>query len=137
MAKQSEIIAFLNSFPTSATIVECTDEFCSCDGESENRVLEIKSRRSSYEEWVIEGLKFIKNLNKALDTGKEFIYVNEYKGEILVWNINNLVENNFDFKWDHNLMPDETDFSDSTKKIWKIVGYLPTHLAVFSAKMES
>jgi len=120
---QSEIVARLNELYPDLNLVECQDQFCSYDAESDNYIVEIKSRDTEYDSWIIEKSKFDKNIVKSVETTKKFIYLTEYKGKIMTWNIHNLVRKGYDFQWTEQLMPETTEF-DNTNVITKVVGYL-------------
>ena len=120
---QSEIVDKLNELYPDLNLVECEDQFCSCDAESDNYIVEIKSRDTEYDSWIIEKYKFEKNIVKSVETTKKFIYLTEYKGKIMTWNIHNLVRKGYDFQWTEQLMPETTEF-DNTNVITKVVGYL-------------
>ena len=120
---QSEIVDRLNELYPDLNLVECQDKFCSCDAESDNYIVEIKSRDTEYESWIIEKYKFDKNIVKSVETTKKFIYLTEYNGKIMTWNIHNLVRKGYDFQWTEQLMPETTEF-DNTNVITKVVGYL-------------
>ena len=120
---QSEIVDKLNELYPDLNLVECQDQFCSCDAESDNYIVEIKSRDTEYDSWIIEKYKFEKNIVKSVETTKKFIYLTEYKGKIMTWNIHNLVRKGYDFQWTEQLMPETTEF-DNTNVITKVVGYL-------------
>ena len=120
---QTEIIVKLNDLYPDLNLVECEDQFCSCDAESDNYIVEIKSRDTEYDSWIIEKSKFDKNIVKSVETTKKFIYLTEYKGKIMTWNIHNLVRKGYDFQWTEQLMPETTEF-DNTNVITKVVGYL-------------
>ena len=120
---QSEIVAKLNKLYPDLNLVECEDQFCFCDAESDDYIVEIKSRDKEYDSWIIEKYKFEKNIIKSVETTKKFIYLTEYNGKIMTWNIHNLVRKNYDFQWTEQLMPKTTEF-DNTNVIPKIVGYL-------------
>ena len=121
--KQTDIINKLNAIYPGLNLVECEDQFCSCDAQSDNYIVEIKSREKQYRSWVIEKKKFDDNIDKSVELGKKFIYLTEYNGRILTWNIHNLVLDNYDFQWTEVPMPQTTEFED-TKTITKVVGFL-------------
>jgi len=120
---QTDIINKLNAIYPGLNLVECEDQFCSCDAQSDNYIVEIKSREKQYRSWVIEKKKFDDNIDKSVELGKKFIYLTEYNGRILTWNIHNLVLDNYDFQWTEVPMPQTTEFED-TKTITKVVGFL-------------
>lgn len=120
---QTEIINKLNTIYPGLNLVECEDQFCSCDAQSDNYIVEIKSRETQYRSWVIEKKKFEDNIDKSVELGKKFIYLTEYNGRILTWNIHNLVLDNYDFQWTEKKMPQTTEF-DNTDNITKVIGFL-------------
>jgi len=120
---QTEIVAKLNELYPDLNLVECEDQFCFCDAESDDYIVEIKSRDKEYSSWIIEKSKFEKNLVKSVETTKKFIYLTEYNGKIMTWNIHNLVRKNYDFQWREMPMPETTEF-DANNVIPKVVGFL-------------
>lgn len=121
--KQADIIDKLNTLYPDLNLIECEDQFCSCDAEGDNYILEIKSRDKEYRSWIIEKKKFKSNIVKSVEKTKKFIYLTEYNGKIMTWNIYNLVLENYDFQWTEQPMPRTTEF-DNTKPITKVVGFL-------------
>jgi hypothetical protein len=132
---QSEIVDKLNELYPDLNLVECQDQFCFCDAESDNYIVEIKSRDKEYKSWIIEKSKFDKNIVKSVETTKKFIYLTEYKGKIMTWNIHNLVRKGYDFQWTEQLMPETTEF-DNTKPITKVVGFLYEGVAKIHKEKE-
>ncbi len=60
---------------------------------------------------------------KSIETGKAFIYLTEYNGKIMTWNINKLIANETDFFWQNRPMPKTTEF-DNNNTVDKEVGFL-------------
>ena len=120
---QTEIIVKLNSIYSNLNLVEVNDRYSTYDAENENYIVEVKSRDKKYRSWAIEKKKFDSNIDKAVETGKMFVYLTEYKGDIMTWNINNLVLTGYDFQWTKIPMPQTTEFQD-TKTVTKEVGFL-------------
>ena len=120
---QTEIIVKLNSIYSHLNLVEVSDRYSTYDAENENYIVEVKSRDKKYRSWAIEKKKFDSNIDKAVETGKMFVYLTEYKGDIMTWNINNLVLTGYDFQWTKIPMPQTTEFED-TKTVTKEVGFL-------------
>ena len=120
---QTDIINKLNAIYPSLNLVECEDQFCSCDATNDTYLVEIKSREKQYRSWVIEKKKFDDNVVKSVETGKMFIYLTEYNGKIMTWNINKLVEQGYDFQWKIMELPQTTEFEE-TESITKEVGFL-------------
>ena len=104
-------------------MVEVEDQYSSFDAESQRYIVEIKSRDSKYDSWIIEKQKFDSNIDKSVETGKLFIYLTEYRGKIMTWNINKLAEQGYYFHWEIRPMPETTEFTYN-ESIEKEVGYL-------------
>jgi hypothetical protein len=127
--KQHEVIAIINrDYPQMDSFVESEYQYTTYDAENKDFILEIKSRKSRYEKWLIEKHKFDTNLDIALKKNKQFIYLTEYRTDMLVWNINDLINVGYDFGWELKEQPKTTDF-DNNNKIMKEVGYLHEHYA--------
>lgn len=127
--KQHEVIAIINrDYPQMDSFVESEYQYDTYDAENKDYILEIKSRKSRYEKWLIEKYKFDTNLDIALKKNKQFIYLTEYRTDMLVWNINDLINVGYDFGWELKEQPKTTDF-DNNNKIMKEVGYLHEHYA--------
>jgi len=124
--KQSEVVAKLNNSHKKLEedpLKECEDIYCSCDAINDSYILEIKSRDRQYDPWLIERDKFVSNYDKAIETGRNFIYLTEYKTKIITWNINDLVASGYDFGWEVRELPETTAF-ENNEPILKEVGYL-------------
>src|SRR6056300_963473 len=107
---QTEVIEELNSrYPTMDKLLETEDPFCSYDAINDT--------------YIIERDKFMSNIEKSIETGKAFIYLTEYNGKIMTWNINKLIANETDFFWQSRLMPKTTEF-DNNNTVDKEVGFL-------------
>ena len=120
---QTEIIDKLNSIYPGLDLIETEDKFCSYDAENERYIVEVKSRDKQYRSWAIEKKKFDTNIVKSVQTGKMFVYLTEYNGKIMTWNIHNLLNSLYDFGWTKMELPATTEF-DVKEKIQKEVGYL-------------
>lgn len=110
-------------FPKMNKLIKAVDQFSYFDYENDNYLFEIKSRRKSYDPWIIEQLKVDTNTGIAESVKKDFIYVNEFEFSLYIWNISKLIRNNYDFRFQEREMPWHTDF-ENTKSIDKMVGYL-------------
>ena len=133
--KQADIIDKLNSLYPDLNLVECEDQFCSCDAEGDDYIVEIKSRDKEYRSWIIEKSKFKSNIVKSVEKTKKFIYLTEYNGKIMTWNIHNLVRKGYDFQWSPIPMPKTTEFED-TKTVTKVVGFLYEGVAKIHKEKE-
>ena len=120
---QTEIIVKLNSIYPGLNLVEIENPYSSYDAENERYIVEVKSRDKQYRSWAIEKKKFDSNIIKCMEKNKAFVYLTEYKGKIMTWNIHKLVRKGYDFQWTEIPMPKTTEFED-TKTITKVVGFL-------------
>lgn len=125
MKKEIDIVDKLNNlYPKMQPLVLADDPFSSYDASNDTYLIEIKSRDKNYPSWIIEKEKFDANIDIAVEQGKQFVYLTEYNGKIITWNINKLVKNeNFNFHWEIREMPATTEF-DNTDKVFKQVGHL-------------
>lgn len=121
--KQIEIINKLNNIYPGLNLIECSDPYSTYDASNERYIVEIKSREVEYDGWIIEKKKFDSNIVISVETGKTFVYLTEYKGKIMTWNIHKLVRKNYNFTWEERSMPKTTEFIDNDS-ITKSVGYL-------------
>ena len=120
---QTEIIVKLNSIYPGLDLVEVSDPYSSYDAENGRYIVEVKSRDKEYKSWAIEKKKFDSNIVKCIETGKAFVYLTEYNGKIMTWNIHKLVRKGYDFQWTEIPMPKTTEFKN-TKTVTKVVGFL-------------
>ena len=123
MNTQLEIINELNSIHPGLNLIEHIDPYSTYDAENDRYIVEIKSRTAEYDSWIIEKKKFDSNIIKSVETGKTFVYLTEYQGKIMTWNIHKLVRKNYDFNWEQRTLPETTEFINRLA-IPKIVGYL-------------
>ena len=120
---QTEIIDKLNSIYPGLDLVEVSDPYSSYDAENERYIVEVKSRDKQYRSWAIEKKKFDSNIIKCMEKNKAFVYLTEYKGKIMTWNIHKLVRKGYDFQWSPIPMPQTTEFNDKNT-VTKVVGFL-------------
>jgi hypothetical protein len=120
---QTEIIDKLNSIYPGLDLVEVSNSYSSFDAENERYIVEVKSRDKQYRSWAIEKKKFDSNIIKCMEKNKAFVYLTEYNGKIMTWNIHKLVRKGYDFQWTEIPMPKTTEFED-TKTVTKVVGFL-------------
>jgi hypothetical protein len=125
MLTQTEVIDRWNSIHiTNEPLIETYDNpFATYDAQSGEYIVEIKSRDKEYDSWIIEKYKFDINLEDSVRTGRDFLYITEYKRKLMVWNINDLVAIDYAFNWHKRWLPKTTDFEDN-EVVLKEVGYL-------------
>ena len=111
------------AFPRMKEIRQARDEFSPFDYESDDYLVEIKSRRKAYDPWIIEQLKVDTNVAIAESVKKDFIYVNAFELLLFIWNISKLIREDYDFGFEDREMPWTTDF-EAVQIISKRTGYL-------------
>lgn len=124
--KEQEIIDRLNELHQELQVQPLTlseDPFSSYDASNETYIIEIKSRDRAYDSWIIEKAKYSKNISLAIETDRSFIYLTEYNGKIMTWNINRMIADYYNFFWEDRPMPGTTEFSNNDV-VSKEVGYL-------------
>ena len=122
--EQQEIINILNyEYPQMDTLIQTMDKFEHHDCENDLYLVEIKSRDTQYDPWLIEKMKYDTNINKSESKGKDFIYITEHRLSIIAWNITGLTKSGYNFNWKVKQMPKTTEFQNK-EVIHKEVGYL-------------
>jgi len=111
------------AFPRMKELRQARDEFSPFDYESDDYLVEIKSRRKAYDPWIIEQLKVDTNVAIAESVKKDFIYVNAFELLLYIWNISKLIREDYDFGFEDREMPWTTDF-EAVQIISKRTGYL-------------
>lgn len=111
------------AFPRMKELRQARDEFSPFDYESDDYLVEIKSRRRAYDPWIIEQLKVDTNVAIAESVKKDFIYVNAFELLLYIWNISKLIREEYDFGFEDREMPWTTDF-EAVQIISKRTGYL-------------
>jgi hypothetical protein len=111
------------AFPHMKELRQARDEFSPFDYESDDYLVEIKSRRKAYDPWIIEQLKVDTNVAIAESVKKDFIYVNAFELLLFIWNISKLIREDYDFGFEDREMPWTTDF-EAVQIISKRTGYL-------------
>ena len=111
------------AFPRMKELRQAMDEFSPFDYESDDYLVEIKSRRKAYDPWIIEQLKVDTNVAIAESVKKDFIYVNAFELLLFIWNISKLIREDYDFGFEDREMPWTTDF-EAVQIISKRTGYL-------------
>jgi hypothetical protein len=135
--EETEIVNCLNDLygDVMGKLTLAEDEYSPYDAENELYLIEIKSRDTKYRSWVIQEDKYKTNLALAAESGRKFIYLNEYKGSIHTWNITDLTDSGYDFQWKEIPMPKTTEFED-TNTITKVVGFLYEGVAKIHKEKE-
>ena len=111
------------AFPRMKELRQARDEFSPFDYESDDYLVEIKSRRKAYDPWIIEQLKVDTNVAIAESVKKDFIYVNAFELLLYIWNISKLIREDYDFGFEDREMPWTTDL-EAVQIISKRTGYL-------------
>jgi hypothetical protein len=95
-----------------------------CTSVERGLIIELKCRRTHYNELLIEKHKFDALALKAMILGYQPLYINSTPQGIYAWNLFQQ-----DIVWQSEPMPATTDFSNANT-IDKVVGYLPISKAI-------
>jgi hypothetical protein len=95
-----------------------------CVSDEAELVIELKCRRTHYEELLIEKKKFDALVSKAENLNYKAAYINSTPLGIYGWNLSLLT-----IDWQTEQMPATTDF-ENANQIGKVVGFLPISKAV-------
>jgi hypothetical protein len=95
-----------------------------CVSDEQRLVIELKCRRTHYDEMTIEKKKFDALIAKAEHLFYNAVYINSTPLGIYAWNLS-LQE----IDWHTHWMPASTDFGKS-EQIEKVVGFLPISKAI-------
>lgn len=119
--------------------LKATSRSCTIDAMNDDYVIELKARQTSYDDHLIE-LKKIKELGKwAMNpvNPRTAIYaVYDPDGYIYVYNISQLYEEKYDFRWEEKgWMPSTSHFSNNSKTA-KWVGYINKEMAYEKIKVH-
>ena len=104
-------------------LVEMQYEYCRFDAFSDHYIVEIKNRGKYYKSTLIEFDKYTFNKEYAKIENKYFLYAVGYSPKIYIFNITDLDNNGYNYRWHWREMPRQTEFGD-TGKIYKFVGYV-------------
>ncbi len=110
-------------YPVLGEMIEPDSQYSPFDFECKLYIIEVKARDTDYPDWIIEKPKFDKNLHLSIVMNKDFLYLTEFGGLGYIYNVNKLVENNYDFKWQIKRLPATTEFN---RRNWvdKEIGFL-------------
>lgn len=95
-----------------------------CVSDENRLVIELKCRRTHYDEMTIEKKKFDALIAKAENLFYNAVYVNSTPQGIYAWNLSLQA-----IDWHKHFMPATTDFGN-TSQIEKVVGFLPISKAI-------
>jgi len=128
---ESDVVEIINK-ESNRTFELVEDEFSRYDAEDSDYIMEIKTRYTWYNEFLIEHDKMDVNIALAKAKNKEFLYVSAVDQgsfySIYVFNCSKLVKKDHKFKWDWKELPTTTEFSNNNPKV-KFVGYLSVDVA--------
>lgn len=129
---QSETIQFLNK-KKNIKLKEHQDQYSSYDAFDDNYLVEIKNRTSEYKDPFLEVNKTLVNLEKAKQTNKQYIYVQQDNTGVYVFNVSKLDLNNI-YKRFYNV-PASTLFENKErldKEFWVLNKSLATKIEIIN-----
>jgi hypothetical protein len=95
-----------------------------CVSDERGLIIELKCRRTHYNELLIEKHKFDALVSKAENLNYQAVYINSTPLGIYAWNLSSQ-----EIVWQNEPMPATTDFLNANT-IDKVVGYLPISKAI-------
>ena len=111
--------------------------YSSYDAHNKSYTCEIKKRTfESYHKYSQEGLilekkKYIKLLDKAKSTNTEALYINLFTdNKFFIWNLTELTNKQFDFKW-HQMTMNKATFQSKYNKVEKEVTLLKKEISIY------
>jgi hypothetical protein len=111
--------------------------YSSYDAHNKNYTCEIKKRTfESYHKYAQEGLilekkKYIKLLEKAKLTNTQALYINLFTdNKFFIWNLTELTNKQFDFKW-HQMKMNKATFQSKYNKVEKEVTLLKKEISIY------
>ena len=115
-----KIMKYMNTdFIISDYVYEHYDAF------NRTHLLEVKDRGDiPYDDLIIEFDKFAYNRTYAVIADRSFWYASRVNGEIYIWDIGELIKQNYDFNWQWCDLPSNTEWGGNTikknaGKVWK------------------
>ncbi len=127
-SSELEIMNLLNSNGVfkEGKIKEYPKKYSRFDAFNKRCIVEIKDRenKNNYNDLMIEFDKYAYNKEFAIHNNVRFYYSNRYKDNIYTFDILNLCECKYDFKWRWEMHAQTTEFGKSKEKIPKYVGYI-------------
>lgn len=99
------------------------NQYSRFDAKNKNYIMEIKCRKTHYEDQLIEFDKFSYNLLYAKFNKIDFLYLVNSEKQLNVFNISKMYKNNYNFRWHWREMPKTTEF-DNKYNLLKYVGYV-------------
>lgn len=110
-ATEREILKEINEY-TQLNFKKKKYPYSRYDASNEIALLEIKDRGNdvTFDDLFIEFDKFAYNRTYSLLTNRDFWYANRVNQEIYVWNISDLIKENYKFNWQWLPLPSDTDF---------------------------
>ena len=125
--EERRIMKVLNK--AKAKLKEDTYKYNRYDAYNNTSIVEIKNRKTFYNNTMIEFDKYSYNLLYAKLINKKFIYAVRMHDNIYVFNITELTKHKYDFKFAMRTMPVATEFArDGVIK--KVVGYVHVDNAI-------
>ena len=126
--KERKIIALLNKH-SKQPIRESEYEYNRFDAFSDLVIIELKYRGKYYDQTMIEFDKFSYNhmYSKLMD--KKFMYIVRMQDFVYIFDINKLIEENYNFNFNWRNLPKTTEFKRK-EDVKKLVGYIDIKKAI-------
>jgi len=129
-----KILKSLNRYLSDKAVL-CESEYHRFDADNNHYIIELKQRNAKYSDWIIEFDKYAYNKVYAEINNKIFLYVVGYESYVWIYNITELDNSGYDYRWKNKTMPKQTEFNKNYD-IVKYVGHLELSVAKNKIQME-
>lgn len=126
--EEKKILNFLNIY-SNYPIKECEDKYNRFDAYNSISIIELKYRGKHYDQTMIEFDKFSYNhmYSKLMD--KKFMYIVRMQDFVYIFDINKLIQENYNFNFGWRNLPKTTEFKRK-EDVKKFVGYIDIEKAI-------
>ena len=122
------VVSFINKkAQTSFNLTK--DIFCDYDAEEDRYIAEIKIRNTYYETCLLEYEKYEKNIQNAINSKKQFLYIVVMSDTFYIFNLTKLAIKKYNFKWQKKNLPKNTHFGGEENQKNKLIGYIHTSIS--------
>ena len=106
------------------------------DAFNDNYIVEIKNRSEVYSDTFIEFDKYSYNLTYSKLNDKVFLYVVKMDNKTYIFNVSDLDEQGYNFKWEWRTLPKQTEFKNK-QNTNKYIGYINLNKTINMEQKEN
>lgn len=116
------MIKFISIY-SNQSLKECENKYNRFDAYNDFSIVELKYRKSHYDQTMIEFDKFSYNHMYSKLNNKKFMYIVRMQDFVYIFDINKLIEEKYDFNFGWRDLPKTTEFNKK-QTVKKFVGYI-------------